>query len=89
MRPLWEPGGVGVGGGGGEIRSACLLTRPHVLMACLLFSPFPRFIRSQRSREPLTMFSFRPGMPQIERTITDDDFFLGGGISIIFFCFKN
>lgn len=26
--------------GGGEIRLACLLTGPHVLMACLLFSPF-------------------------------------------------
>lgn len=42
MRPLWEQGGGGggCGGGGREIRSACLLTRPHVLMACLLFSPF-------------------------------------------------
>lgn len=37
-------------GGGGEIRSACLLTRPHVLMACLLFSPFLTSSAHRRTR---------------------------------------
>lgn len=40
MKPLWERGSEGSTGGGGEIRLACLLTGPHVLMACLLFSSF-------------------------------------------------